>query len=167
MGGFFQVLDFRLLAVCVSHNQLDGLKTFPRKVLLTPFRIPNSFLKQKAITADAVMTFSGGELGIRTLGEFPHTAFRVLHLRPLGQLSVYGATSRTRTDDLRITNALLYQLSHSSVYPTIIMDIQKIFKCFFYFIFEKGASICLLLLFFYLLLISLVSSTGSTILPSL
>ena len=32
--------------------------------------------------------FSGGELGIRTLGEFPHTAFRVLHLRPLGQLSV-------------------------------------------------------------------------------
>ena len=31
----------------------------------------------------------GGELGIRTLGEFPHTAFRVLHLRPLGQLSMY------------------------------------------------------------------------------
>jgi hypothetical protein len=32
----------------------------------------------------------GGESGIRTLGEFPHTAFRVLHLRPLGQLSVFG-----------------------------------------------------------------------------
>ena len=31
--------------------------------------------------------FYGGESGIRTLGEFPHTAFRVLHLRPLGQLS--------------------------------------------------------------------------------
>ena len=31
----------------------------------------------------------GGESGIRTLGEFPHTAFRVLHLRPLGQLSLY------------------------------------------------------------------------------
>ena len=26
----------------------------------------------------------------------------------------FGADSRTRTDDLRITNALLYQLSHSS-----------------------------------------------------
>ena len=26
-----------------------------------------------------------------------------------------GATGRTRTDDLRITNALLYQLSHSSI----------------------------------------------------
>ena len=31
---------------------------------------------------------SGGELGIRTLGTFRYTAFRVLHLRPLGQLSV-------------------------------------------------------------------------------
>ena len=31
----------------------------------------------------------GGELGIRTLGPFRDTAFRVLHLRPLGQLSVY------------------------------------------------------------------------------
>ena len=26
----------------------------------------------------------------------------------------FGASSRTRTDDLRITNALLYQLSHTS-----------------------------------------------------
>ncbi len=31
----------------------------------------------------------GGELGIRTLGGLTHTAFRVLHLRPLGQLSIY------------------------------------------------------------------------------
>ena len=30
----------------------------------------------------------GGELGIRTLETFRSTAFRVLHLRPLGQLSV-------------------------------------------------------------------------------
>ena len=30
----------------------------------------------------------GGELGIRTLEAFRLTAFRVLHLRPLGQLSV-------------------------------------------------------------------------------
>ena len=28
----------------------------------------------------------------------------------------FGADSRTRTDDLRITNALLYQLSHISIY---------------------------------------------------
>ena len=92
-------------------------------------------------------TRDGGELGIRTLGEFPHTAFRVLHLRPLGQLSLYGATSRTRTDGLRITNALLYQLSHSSMYPNIIMDVQYFFKCFFNFILQKGASLRLLLLF--------------------
>ena len=31
----------------------------------------------------------GGELGIRTLEAFRLTAFRVLHLRPLGQLSIY------------------------------------------------------------------------------
>ena len=31
----------------------------------------------------------GGELGIRTLETFRFTAFRVLHLRPLGQLSIY------------------------------------------------------------------------------
>ena len=30
--------------------------------------------------------------------------------------AVFGADSRTRTDDLRITNALLYQLSHISIY---------------------------------------------------
>ena len=33
--------------------------------------------------------FDGGELGIRTLGTFLYTTFRVAHLRPLGQLSVY------------------------------------------------------------------------------
>ena len=32
---------------------------------------------------------NGGELGIRTLETSRSTAFRVLHLRPLGQLSVY------------------------------------------------------------------------------
>ena len=30
-----------------------------------------------------------------------------------------GATGRTRTDDLLITNELLYQLSHSSVCATL------------------------------------------------
>gem|GEM_PF-6175304 len=45
-------------------------------------------LKQKAPSQGRCFLL-GGELGIRTLGEFPHTAFRVLHLRPLGQLSVY------------------------------------------------------------------------------
>ena len=29
---------------------------------------------------------------------------------------LFGAGDRTRTDDLRITNALLYQLSHTSIY---------------------------------------------------
>ena len=38
--------------------------------------------------ADKSGNLFGGELGIRTLETFRSTAFRVLHLRPLGQLSV-------------------------------------------------------------------------------
>ena len=37
----------------------------------------------------SLLDFFGGELGIRTLEAFRLTAFRVLHLRPLGQLSIY------------------------------------------------------------------------------
>ena len=33
----------------------------------------------------------------------------------------FGADSRTRTDDLRITNALLYQLSHTSGYLVLLL----------------------------------------------
>ena len=44
------------------------------------------YIKKKKLTPFGI-SFIGGESGIRTLGEFPHTAFRVLHLRPLGQLS--------------------------------------------------------------------------------
>ena len=36
----------------------------------------------------------GGELGIRTLEAFRLTAFRVLHLRPLGQLSICQSKNR-------------------------------------------------------------------------
>ena len=39
----------------------------------------------------------GGELGIRTLGPFRDTAFRVLHLRPLGQLSICQSENRFQT----------------------------------------------------------------------
>jgi hypothetical protein len=62
---------------------------------------------------------SGGEGGIRTHGGFlDHTAFRERHLQPLGHLSNYGADGRTRTDDLLITNQLLYRLSYTSVSPS-------------------------------------------------
>ena len=47
------------------------------------------FLLQKACKLACLQAFCGGELGIRTLEAFRLTAFRVLHLRPLGQLSVY------------------------------------------------------------------------------
>ena len=40
----------------------------------------------------------------------------------------HGATGRTRTDDLRITNALLYQLSHSSILGSEFADFLRPFK---------------------------------------
>ena len=45
--------------------------------------------KEKTLTfVSRSASFCGGELGIRTLGGLTLTAFRVLHLRPLGQLSM-------------------------------------------------------------------------------
>ena len=51
----------------------------------------------------------------RKFGQFYHADFG--HKKPLflkKKRLNFGASSRTRTDDLRITNALLYQLSHTS-----------------------------------------------------
>jgi hypothetical protein len=56
----------------------------------------------------AFRTNCGGELGIRTLGPFRNTAFRVLHLRPLGQLSVLYFRSYLKRADMLMT--LLYRL---------------------------------------------------------
>ncbi len=50
-------------------------------------RFSEKWSKKKPVNA-LVYRLYGGELGIRTLGPFRDTAFRVLHLRPLGQLSV-------------------------------------------------------------------------------
>ena len=46
----------------------------------------NPLMKRKKDRLSSVF-FIGGESGIRTLGTFRHTTFRVSHLRPLGQLS--------------------------------------------------------------------------------
>ena len=43
----------------------------------------------------------------------------------------FGADSRTRTDDLRITNALLYQLSHTSTYASCDESLPRS-QCFQY-----------------------------------
>ena len=47
----------------------------------------HSGIKKKPATPHGYWLSDGGELGIRTLGPLRDTAFRVLHLRPLGQLS--------------------------------------------------------------------------------
>ena len=44
---------------------------------LTPKMPRSPYCRGFAGVASFLCTFSGGELGIRTLGEFPHTAFRV------------------------------------------------------------------------------------------
>ena len=62
----------------------------------------------------------GGELGIRTLETFRLTAFRVLHLRPLGQLSVYVIpfNSKNFSQELteRTTKYLIFEPSKNSVF---------------------------------------------------
>ena len=64
--------------------------------------------------------FFGGELGIRTLEAFRLTAFRVLHLRPLGQLSVYVIpfNSKNFSQELteRTTKYLIFEPSKNSVF---------------------------------------------------
>ena len=49
-------------------------------------------------------------------GEYPVEVSGIVYLRLLGELHVAGikADGRTRTDDLLITNQLLYQLSYAS-----------------------------------------------------
>ena len=49
--------------------------------------------------------------------DFSEACFIHIHAKtPLTRVKgVSGAGNRTRTDDLRITNALLYQLSHTSI----------------------------------------------------
>ena len=51
--------------------------------------------KRKVQQTRMVTGLFGGELGIRTLGPFRDTAFRVLHLRPLGQLSICQSENRS------------------------------------------------------------------------
>ena len=38
----------------------------------------------------------------------------------MSAISAFGATGRIRTGDLLITNQLLYQLSHSSIYLFVV-----------------------------------------------
>ena len=44
-------------------------------------------------------------------------------------LNLLGAGGRSRTLDLRITNALLYQLSYTGTKPIIITDLSEAFFC--------------------------------------
>ncbi len=54
------------------------------------FKVLFGTVKKRKVQQTRLFTgLFGGELGIRTLGPFRDTAFRVLHLRPLGQLSMY------------------------------------------------------------------------------
>lgn len=53
------------------------------------FKVLFGTVKKRKVQQTRLFTgLFGGELGIRTLGPFRDTAFRVLHLRPLGQLSM-------------------------------------------------------------------------------
>ena len=71
-----------------SLHSTNGRKQKSRQKALLPRPSDGYRVQNKNASIVSILTFLyGGELGIRTLGEFPHTAFRVLHHRPLGQLS--------------------------------------------------------------------------------
>lgn len=63
--------------------------------------------------------FFGGELGIRTLGTFLYTAFRVLHLRPLGQLSICQSENHFQNFWKELTERTPILFSFRTVKPRI------------------------------------------------
>ena len=60
--------------------------------------------------------FSGTPHKIISRSDSPYSADKTKIRPPKNRRSYFGATGRTRTGDLLITNQLLYQLSHSSIY---------------------------------------------------
>ena len=61
----------------------------------------------------------GGELGIRTLEAFRLTAFRVLHLRPLGQLSICQSENHFQNFWKELTERTPILFSFRTVKPRI------------------------------------------------
>ena len=57
--------------------------------------------KKEKLANPLVYELFGGELGIRTLGSLRNTTFRVSHLRPLGQLSIYVHLGFTKNAKLQ------------------------------------------------------------------
>ena len=75
---------------------------------------PKSTLLYHEKSTSCDVLFRGGEGWIRTT-EVTDNRFTVCSLWPLGNLSI-GAGDRNRTNNLLITNQLLYQLSYTSVF---------------------------------------------------
>ena len=100
-------------------HKSHALKTIPRIVFFTGFRIHPRKKLNKTKKTRCCKSFFGGQGWIRTT-EVVDGRFTVCSLWPLGNLPILnlqknGAGGRTRTPDLLITNQLLYQLSYTSV----------------------------------------------------
>ena len=64
---------------------------------------------------------SGGDAGIRTLGDFvSHTRLASEHLRPLGHVSIFGGGKGDRTPDPRLAKPVLSQLSYAPIRFTYV-----------------------------------------------
>ena len=73
-----------------SAKTKSSLRTLPLIGSFSEYFMEVKPLRQKEKTSKPAAYWPfGGELGIRTLGTLLYTTFRVSHLRPLGQLSIY------------------------------------------------------------------------------
>ena len=78
--------------------------------LFVPCFVPNNFAKNQKTAKNIVKTIKPTV--------YPHMRQKIKPSKPCNcngsEVFLFGASGRTRTDDLRITNALLYQLSYGS-----------------------------------------------------
>ncbi len=87
---FFMKFDFRLLVIICSHGAARRPKNIPQECFLNGLSNPRLFwIKSKGKVTFVTLPFNMAESQGFEPWVLAYTAFRVLHLRPLGQLSVW------------------------------------------------------------------------------
>ena len=97
---------------CLTHHAQIFIRYFNEKSIVLKFWSPNSPLRQQKPPIFGRLSFS-------------YKTTKTLDLQGFHQ----RAPGRTRTGDLRITNALLYQLSHGSTFKKCCCITQQQVTC--------------------------------------
>ena len=97
---------------CLTHHAQIFIRYFNEKSIVLKFWSPNSPLRQQKPPIFGRLSFS-------------YKITKTLDLQGFHQ----RAPGRTRTGDLRITNALLYQLSHGSTFKKCCCIMQQQMTC--------------------------------------